>query len=133
MTQQPNSQSNSTPTLCESDLIQFCGSTEAYRHWTKRLVYTEGVQYMAEHGGAYWLIDAVASYQPDKRIASRPDLVDFQLWELVVAQDKSATLTMRGDSDQPAVVTQEIPFTDFPLAQIKFYVCNGTLMLPSEY
>ena len=99
----------------------------------KRLVYTEGVQYMAERGGAYWLIDAVASYQPDNRITSRPDLVDFQLWELAVAKDKSATLTMRGDSDQPAVITQEIPFTDFPLAQIKFYVCNGTLMLPSEY
>jgi len=129
MTQQPNSQ----PNLQESDLIQFCGSAEAYRHWTKRLVYTEGVQYMAEHGGAYWLIDAVASYQPDKRITSRPDLVDFQLWQLAVAQDKSAVLTMRGDSDQPAVITQEIPFTDFPLTQIKFYVCNGTLMLPSEY
>jgi len=126
-------ENNTMTTLQESDLIQFCGSAEAYRHWTKRLVYTEGVQYMAEHGRAYWLVDAVASYQPDKRIASRPDLVDFQLWELVVAQDKSATLTMRGDSDQPAVITQEIPFTDFPLAQITFYVCNGTLMLPSEY
>jgi len=129
MTQQPNSQ----PSLRESDLIQFCGSSEFFQHWTKRLVYTEGVRHMAEHGGAYWLIDAVASYQPDKRIASRPDLVDFQLWELAVAEDKSATLTMRGDSGQPAVITQEIPFTDFPLEQIKFYVCNGTLMLPSEY
>ena len=119
--------------LREFDLIQFCGSSEFFQHWSKRLVYTEGVRYMAEHGGAYWLIDAVASYQPDKRIASRSDLVDFQLWELAVAEDKSATLTMRGDSDQPAVITQEIPFTDFPLAQIKFYVCNGTLMLPSEY
>jgi hypothetical protein len=120
-------------TLRESDLTQFCGSAEFYQHWTKRLVYTEGVQYMAERGGAYWLIDAVASYQPDKRIASRPDLVDFQLWELVVAQDKSATLMMRGDSDQPAVITQEIPFTDFPLERIKLYVSGGTLMLPSEY
>jgi len=129
MTQQPNNQLN----LRESDLTQFCGSSEFFQHWSKRLVYTEGVQYMAERGGAYWLIDAVASYQPDKRITSRPDLVDFQLWELAVAEDKTATLTMRGDSGQPAVITQEIPFTDFPLEQIKLYVCNGTLMLPSEY
>ena len=126
-------QSDGKPHLRESDLIQFCGSSEFFQHWTKRLIYTEGVHYMAEHGGAYWLIDAVASYQPDKRITSRPDLVDFQLWELAVAEDKHATLTMRGDSGQPAVITQEIPFTDFPLEQIKFYVCNGTLMLPSEY
>ncbi len=129
MTQQSDRRSE----LRESDLTQFCGSAEFYQHWTKRLVYTEGVQYMAERGGAYWLIDAVASYQPDQRIASRQDLVDFQLWALAVAEDKSATLTMRGDSDQPAVITQEIPFTDFPLEQIKLYVCNGTLMLPSEY
>lgn len=129
MTQQPNNQ----PNLRESDLTQFCGSSEFFQHWTKRLIYTEGVHFMAEHGRAYWLIDAVASYQPDKRIASRPDLVDFQLWELAVAEDKSAVLAMRGDSGQPAVITQEIPFTDFPLEQIKFYVCNGTLMLPSEY
>ena len=120
-------------TLRESDLTQFCGSSEFFQHWTKRLIYTEGVRYMAEHGGAYWLIDAVASYQPDKRITSRPDLVDFQLWELAVAEDKGAVLTLRSDSDQPAVITQEIPFTDFPLEQIKLYVCNGTLMLTSEY
>ena len=129
MTQQPTNQ----PNLRESDLTQFCGSSEFFQHWTKRLIYTEGVRYMAEHGGAYWLINAVASCQPDKRITSRPDLVDFQPWELAVAEDKTATLTMRGDLDQPAVITQEIPFTDFPLEQIKFYVCNGTLMLPSEY
>ena len=129
MTQQSDRQSD----LRESDLAQFCGSAEFFQHWTKRLIYTEGVQYMAERGGAYWLIDAVASYQPDQRITSRPDLVDFQLWELAVAEDKSAVLTMRGDSDQPAVITQEIPFTGFPLEQIKLYVCNGTLMLPSEY
>jgi len=119
--------------LRESDLAQFCGSAEFFQHCTGRLIYTEGVQYMAEHGGAYWLIDAVASYQPDKRITSRQDLVDFQLWELAVAEDKSAVLTMRGDSDQPAVITQEIPFTDFPLEHIKLYVSGGTLMLPSEY
>ena len=126
-------QSDSQPGLRESDLAQFCGSAEFYQHWTKRLVYTEGVHYMAERAGAYWLIDAVASHQPDQRITSRQYLVDFQLWQLAVAQDKSADLTMRGDSDQPAVITQEIPFTDFPLEQVKLYVSGGTLMLPSEY
>ena len=103
------------------------------RYWTKRLVYTDGVQYLAEKGGAYWLIDAIASYQPDKRITCRPDLVDFQLWELAVSEDKRATLTVRADSDKPAVITQDIPFTDFPLERVKLYVCNGTLLLPSEY
>ena len=120
-------------TLHTSDLAQFTGSENVYRHWTGRLVYTEGVQYLAEKGGAYWLIDVIASYQPDKQIASRPELVDFQLWELAVSKDKSAKLTVRADSDKPAAITQEIPFTDFPLEHVKLYVCNGTLLLLSEY
>ena len=120
-------------TLHHSDLEQFTGSAMFYRHWTGRLVYTEGVDYLAEKGDAHWLIDAIVSHQPDKRIRLCPDLVAFQLWELVVHEDKSATLTVRIDSDQPAVITQEISFTDFPLESIKLYVCTGTLLLPSEY
>ena len=120
-------------TLQPSDLAQFTGSEIFYRHWTGRLVYTEGVDYLAEKGGAHWLIDAIISHQPDKRITSCPELVAFQLWELVVHEDKSATLTVRADSDRPAVITQKIPFTDFPLERVKLYVCTGTLLLPSEY
>ncbi len=118
--------------LQPSDLNQFIGSAMFYRHWTGRLVYTEGVKYLAEKGDAYWLIDAIISHQPDKRIKSS-ELATFQLWELVVHKDKSATLTVRADSDRPAAITQEIPFTDFPLESIKLYVCTGTLLLPSEY
>lgn len=120
-------------TLHHSDLEQFTGSEMFYRHWTGRLVYTEGVAYLAEKGDAYWLIDAIISHQPDKRITSYSELVAFQLWELIVHDDKSATLTVRADSNQSAVITQGIPFTDFPLESIKLYVCTGTLLLPSEY
>lgn len=120
-------------TLHPSDLAQFTGSENVYKHWTGRLVFTEGVQYLAEKGGAYWLIDAIASYQTDKRITSCPELVDFQLWELAVGEDKSAKLIVHTDSNKPAAITQEIPFTDFPLERVKLYVCNGTLLLPSEY
>jgi hypothetical protein len=31
------------------------------------------------------------------------------------------------------VLTQEIPYTDFPLSEIRFYFQQGVLMLPSEY
>ena len=109
--------------LKESDLLQFCGSTEFYRHWTNRLIYTEGIKYLAEEVGAYWLIDAVASYQPS---------LEFQLWTLYVNEGKG-TLTMQADSDQPSAIIQEIPFTDFPLEVVRFYVCDGTMMLPGEY
>ena len=31
----------------------------AYRHWSKRLVYTVGVKELAEQHSAYWFIDLV--------------------------------------------------------------------------
>jgi hypothetical protein len=31
------------------------------------------------------------------------------------------------------VLSEAIPFTDFPLDEIKFYVTNSTILLPSEY
>ncbi len=121
-------------TLESIDLKQFIGSTVHYRHWS-RLVYTEGVQYLAHHGGAYWLIDAIASYQP--RLMKDPMLKDFQYWVLQVnpdnrPDDRSAWLSCYRNTDDVAL-TQKIPFTDFPLSTVKLYLADGVLMLPSEY
>jgi hypothetical protein len=66
--------------ISESDLSHFMGTEEYYRHWTRRLVYTDGVKYVAERGSAFWLIDAIASHQP--KAVRNPRLAEFQLWEL---------------------------------------------------
>ena len=117
----------------ESDLLQFSGGGDQYWHWTKRLRYTEGVRYLAETAGAYWLIDAIASYQGTKKLRTER-LREFQLWQLTV-KDKKAVLTCREDDGEPAAVRQKIEFTDFPLDEIKLYVESGdglVLMLPGE-
>ena len=113
--------------LTEEDLAQFNCTENHYRHFTG-LKYTDGVKFMAEVGEAYWLIDAIASYQAGLK---DPILKAFQLWELVVTNG-SAVLTARPDSDQEPVITQEIPYTDFPF-DIKLWVSSGVLLLPSEY
>ena len=47
--------------LSESDLRQFTGGDVRYRHaFNRAAIYTEGVQFLAERGGAYWLIDEIA-------------------------------------------------------------------------
>jgi len=40
--------------------------TETWFHHplNRKVVYTEGMQYVAEKGGAYWLIDEIALIQP---------------------------------------------------------------------
>ncbi len=42
----------------EDELEQFYGTEKWYRHFTG-LVYTDGIKYLAENAGAYWLIDLV--------------------------------------------------------------------------
>ncbi len=47
--------------LNPEDLSQFTGSTEFYRHaFNRAVIYTEGVQYLADNAGAHWLVDAIA-------------------------------------------------------------------------
>ena len=79
-----------TKTLTKADLIQFTGSEHWYRHAMVRdILYTDGVKYVAETGGAYWLLDEIALAQRfDKLIAAE----EFQLWKLKVNPDHSATL-----------------------------------------
>jgi hypothetical protein len=117
-------------TLTTADLRHFTGTETWYRHALVRdILYTEGVQYVAEQGGAYWLVDEIAllqKYQPE--IAAE----GFQLWKLRVKDDRSATLSCQ-DGDCKTIFEKTIAFTDFPLPEISFYVTNQTILLPSEY
>ena len=126
-----------TMTLTEDSLHRFTGSESFFRHWCNRaFLYTEGAQCVAEQGQAYWLIDELAlanQYQPE--VTREP----FQQWTLTVADDHTATLAC-DDGNGGRVFGKTIEFTDFPLAQIEFFVCENefgpghfTLMLPSEY
>jgi hypothetical protein len=114
--------------LRQADLDQFIGTQQWWAHWTKRITFTDGVKYLAETAGAFWLVDAIASWQIERK-------EHFQLWELHVNRDETpmAVLTMREDCDQPELIRQEISYTDFPLEKIKLYLIDGVLLLPSEY
>ena len=103
----------------------FYGTENYYKHW--KGVFTDGIKEMAEQFKAYLLIDVVFSYQ-DKKIS----LIPFQIWEITSTGDK-ATVEMKEDTDQPVLVSQKIPFTDFPGGIFKMYLIDNVLMLPSEY
>ena len=112
----------------EIDLEQFTGTENYYKHSFSGIMATDGVQYLAYNAKAFWLIDAIASYQT-KKIAAVP----FQIWELTINEDKTAVLTMKEDSDCPILVKQHIPYTDYPMPKIKLWLVDRVLMLPSEY
>ena len=118
-----------TTKLTEADLRQFIGTENWYRHWLKpNVVYTDGVKYVADHAGAYWLVDEIAIGQFDLRIAAEP----IQFWKLLVCDDRSAELRCEDGNDR-CVFSKRIGYTDFPLPEIALYFTDDTLLLASEY
>ena len=116
--------------LRESDLRQFIGSETWYRHsLNPKVLYTEGVRYVAQKGGAYWLIDVIALAQLTEKWVAREE---FQVWTLTVHGDRSARLVC-DDGNDTIVYSQTIDFTDFPLETVRIYFTDNTVLLPSEY
>lgn len=117
-------------TLKESDLQQFIGTEQWFRHGiNRRVLFTDGAKYVADTAGAYWLLDEIAIIQSfNNRLAAEA----FQVWKLHVNPDRSAILSC-DDGNDNVIYTKRITFTDFPLKQIKFYFTDNVILLPSEY
>lgn len=116
-------------TLTQSDLRQFTGSEQWYRHsLVRKVLYTDGAQYVAETGGAYWLIDEIAFGQSEPSVTAE----EFQVWRLKVNSDRTAILTCDDGNDR-VVFSKAIEYTDFPLDEIAFYFIDNVIMLTSEY
>jgi hypothetical protein len=117
----------------ERTLEQFHGTSKWYRHGTFRTLYwTEGVQYLADAAQAYWLIDAVGSWQFEPKVRRE----NFQAWTLTVHTHKQSTLVCT-DGNKKRVAQQKIPYTDFPLEEVTLWLSGDAteqvLMLPGEY
>lgn len=114
------------------DLECFAGSDNWYSHWTRRGTYTDGVKFLAEKAGAFWLIDEIFGRQIYPAVRAE----EFQVWKLIV-KDSAAQLSCgNGNRDKEGnwiiVHKAEIKFTDFPLPEIKLYFENRVLCLPRE-
>jgi hypothetical protein len=119
-----------TAKLTEADLMHFTGSEHWYRHALNRnVLFTDGAKYVADQGGAFWLLDSIAIAQlHKKRVAAE----EFQVWKLAVRSDRTATLTCE-DGNYNVVYTEQIAFTDFPAPEVTLWFSNGVIYLPSEH
>ena len=106
-----------------------CTGTEGYHsHWS-RLVFTDGVLTLAEVCQAYWLIDAIGSHQPRCRRDSM--LREMQFWTLRKVGDGWELICERDTND--IAIRQKIEYSDFPLDNIRLWVQQNVILLPSEY
>jgi hypothetical protein len=110
-------------------LSQFTG-TGCYYRLSRLCVITDGVKYLADAAGAYWLLDAAASYLVELGTE------DWFVLVRLVTTDGSAVLTLE-DGNGGIRAHQSIPYTDFPASEQCLYACwdsqHWVLMLPSEY
>ncbi|MCB0325148.1 MAG: hypothetical protein KDD69_16300 [Bdellovibrionales bacterium] len=127
--------------LTNADLYQFTGDDLRYQHPLKgQVIYTPGIRHLAEAGNAYWLIDAIASYfgspEMSRAMERDPRLRHMQFWKLTITNG-SAVLVAEADADVAPFITQQIPFTDFPLPEVSIWAgfdgSHWTLYLPSEH
>ena len=108
-------------------LTQFIGSETFHEQVMvdgSKLILTEGCHFIRETYSAYWLFDLIGSYQ--YKLLEAP----FQVWKLTKFKDE-AVINCK-DGDGKILVSQEIPFTDFPF-DITIWFVEGTCLLPSEY
>ena len=119
-----------TKTLSKSDLREFTGTDNWYRHPLNRAVlFTDGAKHVADAGGAYWLLDEIALAQRyQRKVAAEA----FQSWTLTVDLTSQTATLICGDGNGNAVFTKPIEYTDFPLESVTLWFENNTIYLPSE-
>jgi hypothetical protein len=110
-------------------LAQFTGTSAYYRISRKHLL-TDGTKYLAEKGGCFLMMDAVASHLCE---IGTEDW--FVLIRVQVSEGRAVMIYEDGNGHEHA--RQAIPYTDFPLSEITLYACwdeeHWVIMLPSEY
>jgi len=112
------------------EIIHQAHGTETYHKFSSFKNYpvvTDGVIAVAEAAECFWLLNIIGSNQTDKRLDPR-----FQVWKLVVNHENDSAV-VSGYNDTELIVSQEIPFTDFPLDELKLFLMDGVILLPSEH
>jgi len=124
--------------ITENDLKVFTGTERHHKDYLN-LNITDGVKFLMEKCFCGWLISDIASiYFCDKKIIESKENNTFFVVTLSTNPTlQTATLIFREDTDTPILYKQQYQFTDinnyFEGNEIKFYLIDGVLLLPSEY
>lgn len=109
-------------------LAQFTGTTQWYYHpLFKAYRYTDGIRFLAQNAGAYWLLEFILSHQSNAKIKA----TSFQSWKLV-REGEGCIITV-DDGNKNEIETFQINYTDFPLDSIRIWMVDDVMLLPSEY
>lgn len=121
------------------------GTQEWHAHWGG-LIYTDGIRFLADTCACWWLVDVVASHQPEvRRMMAKHGLRPFQVWRLHhdgkgewTIDAWSDTPEYKGGEDGPPstlLARQVIGYSSFPeaLSPFEFWVEDATALLKGEH
>src|SRR5665648_328982 len=113
----------------KTELDQFIGTSKYHKHLfpgKSPILLTDGCKYIRDACKAYWLFDAILSYQCEKILRD----INFQVWELKQLKlDLTWQLTCREDTGKKPLIRQSIQYSDFPLDYIKIWVIDKVALL----
>lgn len=114
------------------DTLQiFSGTEEYFIHKSVdggKLLLTEGCNFVREEANAYWLFDLILSYQSHRCMYEQY----FQAWKLQ-KQVNDTWLIVCYDGNDYILVSQQIPYSDFPISYISIWIMGNVALLPSEH
>lgn len=105
-------------------LPNFTG-TENYHRYLSGIHITDGVKYLAEAAGCFWLLDILVSAQQLPKVKKE----EFQ----VLKFNKNKMVVQIEDGNNNVVYKQKLQFTDCPLPEISIWFANKIIYLPSEH
>lgn len=121
--------------ITTANLRQFTGTSKWYRYMPGFLL-TDGSKYLMDNGAA-WLIDIIASARAIPKVQAE----EKEFWTLTVDLEAHTAEIVCTDGDKGdgpiELYRQKIPYTDFPLKEVKLYVIEDgnkkVCMVPSEW
>ena len=110
----------------QTDLTEFTGTLEYHRLTYFPILATDGVKYLAEKAGAFWLVDDIAAVYVTKK--NEYPFISIN----VISKDGKATVKYT-DGNYKKIHTQNYEYTDLPEGEYKLFLTDDVLMLTSEY
>lgn len=116
------------------ELESFSG-TETYFKLTDSspMMYTDGVRFLATETKAYWLLSLIESFYAHKaRFIQKNDFLTIKLTTLINEPYPTGLLRFE-DGNYNIIHAYAIDSTTFPIDELKLFLIDNVLLLPSEY
>ena len=111
-------------------LAGFIGTSTYHLHEIGglKLRLTDGCDFVRRECNAFWLFDAIVSYQNTREVKQNY----YQVWRLKKQKNGTWLLSCE-DGHFNVILKQLIEYSDFPLRKFTVWIVNGVAILPGEY